>query len=347
MSITHATIATAGVSLILGTADPLALCLALVGSQLPDIDTSTSTIGKILFPISNWIEERYPHRTITHSLLATLGIAAFSLAIGSLTQNISVWAALPLGHLLACFSDCFTKQGVMLFYPYPVWAVSVANPRRRITTGSATELWVLSLAIVLLLVGVHAATGGGITQNVVQALGMREAAVDVYNQKASSNHIYAQINGIWSSDRTRVDGRFFIVAVEGNEFVVSDGKGLYQTGKQILADRVTPALGSPATTQVISLAFNDEEIAPKLQEVMSAHPGALILLTGQMSIDVPERVQFPMIPNHLQTAALSGSTAVLNHHPIEQAVQGLSDQYGTGTLALKVISPRPITPAIK
>lgn len=341
MSITHCAIATAGCSLILGTADPLSLSLALVGSQLPDIDTSTSTIGKILFPISNWIEARYPHRTITHSLLATLGIAAFSLTIGYLTQNISVWAALPLGHLLACFSDCFTKQGVQLFYPYPAWAVSVANPRRRITTGSATELWVLSLAIVLFLIGIHAATGGGITQNVIQALGMKEAAVDVYNQKASTNHVWAQVSGIWASDRTRVDRRFFVVGVEGNEFIVSDGKGLYQTGKQILADRVTPALGSPATTQVLSIAFNDEEIAPKLQEAMNAHPGALISLTGQVVIDVPERVQFPMIPNQLQTASLSGSTAVLNHHPIEQAVQGLSDQYGTGTLTLKIISPRP------
>jgi inner membrane protein len=142
LAITHASIATAGVSLILGTADPLALCLALVGSQLPDLDTSTSTIGKIFFPISSWIEERYPHRTITHSLLATLGIAVFSFSIGYLTSNVWTWAALPLGHLLACFSDCFTKQGVQLFYPYPAWAVSVANPRRRITTGSATELWV-------------------------------------------------------------------------------------------------------------------------------------------------------------------------------------------------------------
>jgi inner membrane protein len=341
MSITHCTIATAGTSLILGTADPLALFLALVGSQLPDLDTSTSTIGKIFFPISSWIEERYPHRTVTHSLLATLGIAAVGLTIGYLTQTINVWAALPLGHLLACFSDCFTKQGVQLFYPYPAWAVSVANPRRRITTGSATELWVLSLAIVLFLVGIHAATGGGITQNVVQALGMKEAAVDVYNQKASTNHVWAQVSGIWAGDRTRVDGKYYVVAVEGSEFVVSDGKGLYQTGKQILADRVTPTLGSPATTQVLSLAFNDEEVAPKLQEAMMAHPGALILLTGQMAIDVPERVQFPMIPNQLQTAALSGSTAVLNHHPIEQTIQQLTDQYGTGTLTLKVISPRP------
>jgi len=341
MSITHCAIAAAGTSLILGTADPLALFLSLVGSQLPDIDTSTSTIGKVFFPISSWIEARYPHRTITHSLLATIGIALLAGAVGYFTKAPLTWAALPLGHLLACFSDCFTKQGVQLFYPYPAWAVSVANPRRRITTGSATELWILGVALVLLLVGIHAATGGGITQNVIQVLGMKEAAVDVYNQKASSNHIYAQINGIWAADRTSVNGRYFIVSVEGNEFIVSDEKGIYQTGKQIIADRVTPTLGSPATTQVLSLAFNDEEIAPKLQEAMNSQPGAMILLSGQIVVDVPERVQLPVIPRNLQTASMSGQTVILNFHPIEQALAQLSDQYGTGTLTLKVISPRP------
>ena len=47
MAITHCAIAAAGTSLILGTAEPLPLGLAILGSQLPDIDTTTSTIGKI------------------------------------------------------------------------------------------------------------------------------------------------------------------------------------------------------------------------------------------------------------------------------------------------------------
>jgi inner membrane protein len=65
MAITHAAIATAGTSLILGTANPLTLGLAILGSQLPDIDTTTSAIGQICYPLSNWIENRFPHRTIT------------------------------------------------------------------------------------------------------------------------------------------------------------------------------------------------------------------------------------------------------------------------------------------
>ena len=139
MSLTHALIAAAGVCLILSTADPLVLGLAVLGSQLPDLDTSTSLIGQVCFPLSHWIEERFPHRSITHSLLATVAIALIALPIGYFLGNWLTAIALPLGHLLSCFSDCFTKQGVQLFYPDPAWAISVSNPNRRIRTGSTSE----------------------------------------------------------------------------------------------------------------------------------------------------------------------------------------------------------------
>ena len=90
----------------------MALGLAVLGSQLPDIDTTTSTIGKIFFPISSFIEDRFPHRSITHSLLATAAITLIALPIGYFLGNWFTAIALPIGHLLACFSDCFTKQGV-------------------------------------------------------------------------------------------------------------------------------------------------------------------------------------------------------------------------------------------
>ena len=195
MSITHAAIALSGTSLILGTAEPLPLGLAILGSQLPDLDTTESTIGKIFFPISSWIEDRFPHRSITHSLLATAGIAVVSLGIGYLLGNITVAIALPLGHLLSCFSDTFTKQGVQLFYPNPAWAISVSNPRRRLKTGGAGELWVLGGAIALLCFGIYLANGGGITQKVSQNLGLRDGIVRVYNENASTNKVYARITG--------------------------------------------------------------------------------------------------------------------------------------------------------
>jgi len=48
-----------------------------------------------------------------------LAIAAVALSIGYISGHLLTAAALPLGHLLAMFSDCFIKQGVQLFFPYP------------------------------------------------------------------------------------------------------------------------------------------------------------------------------------------------------------------------------------
>mgnify|MGYP003492415533 FL=1 len=254
LTITHAAIALSGTSLILGTAEPLPLGLAILGSQLPDIDTTTSTIGKIFFPISSWIEDRFPHRSVTHSLLATAAIAIVTFLVHHffLLGDIKAAIALPLGHLLSCFSDTFTKQGVQLFYPSPAWAISVSNPRRRLKTGGAGELWVLGIAIALLTLGIYLANGGGISQKVSQNLGLKDGVVELYNQNASTHQVYANITGYWASDRTSADGKYLIVGNEGNEFIVSDSKGVYKTGEQIITSKVSTVVGQVAKTEIKS-----------------------------------------------------------------------------------------------
>ena len=97
MAVTHAAIAAAGVSLLFGTADPLPLGLAVLGSQLPDLDTTTSIIGQVCYPLSSWIEDRFPHCSITHSLAATGAIAAIALPIGIYFGSWRVAAAVPVG----------------------------------------------------------------------------------------------------------------------------------------------------------------------------------------------------------------------------------------------------------
>jgi inner membrane protein len=340
MSITHATIATAGTSLILGTANPLALGLAILGSQLPDLDTTTSTIGKIFFPLSNWIEDKFPHRSITHCLLATAAIAVVSIGIGYFSGDIKSAIALPLGHLLSCFSDTFTKQGVQLFYPYPAWAVSVSNPRRRLKTGGAGELWVLGAAIALLILGITIANGGGVSQKVSQSLGLKDGIVELYNQKASTNNVYAGITGVWASDRTNADGKYLILGTEGSEFIVSDGKGIYKTGEQIITSKVSTEVGEAATTVVRSITFNDENAVAKLEELQKAYKDADIFLTGELAIDFSEDVKIPIEPNQMITASVVGSSLKLNYCGLERAIVYLNEQYAVGTVEVKVVQPR-------
>ena len=337
MSVTHCTIAAAGTSLILGTTNPLALGLAVIGSQLPDIDTTTSTIGKIFFPISSWIEDRFPHRSVTHCLLATAAIAIVSVSIGYFSGDIKSAIALPLGHLLSCFSDTFTKQGVQLFYPYPAWAISVSNPRRRLKTGGAGELWVLGIAIALLTLGIYLANGGGITQKVSQNLGLKDGVVELYNQNASTHQVYANITGFWASDRTSADGKYLIIANEGNEFIVSDGKNVYKTGEQIITSKVSTVVGSIAKTEIRSISFDDEEAIAQLTQLQQAYSGAEIYLNGELTIDFPEDVKIPVEPNQMVTAELVGSSLKFSYCSLDRAIAYLKEQYAVGTVEVKIV----------
>jgi inner membrane protein len=340
MSITHSAIALSGTSLILGTANPLSLGLAVIGSQLPDLDTTTSTIGKIFFPISSWIEDRFPHRSITHCLLATAAIAIISISIGYFLGDIKTAIALPLGHLLSCFSDTFTKQGVQLFYPEPVWAISVSNPRRRLKTGGAGELWVLGIAIALLCFGIYLSNGGGISQKVSQSLGLKDGVIELYNQNASTHQVYANITGVWASDRTSADGKYLIIGNEGNEFVISDEKGVYKTGEQIITSKVSTTVGEAAKTEIKNLSFDDEEAIAQLSELQQTYPGAEIYLNGELTVDFPEDVKIPVEPNQMVTAELVGSSLKFSYCEVGNAIALLKEQYAIGTVEIKVVQPR-------
>ena len=343
MAITHCAIATAGTSLILGTADPLLLGLSILGSQLPDIDTTTSTIGKVFFPISSWIEDNYPHRTITHSLLATASLTAVSFLVCFLLGDMSfkLAIALPLGHLLSCFSDTFTKQGVQLFYPDPAWAISVSNPRRRLKTGGAGELWVLGTAIAILIFSIHLVNGGGVTQKVSQSLGLKDGIVRIYNQNAATNHVYADIKGVWSRDRTSADGKYWILGTEGSEFIISDGQGIYKTNEQIVIERINTNVGQVAQTEIQNVTFNDEEAIAFLENIKQSYSGAALFVNGELAVDFPEDVKLPVEPKQMRLASLSGDKLKFSYCPIDTATRLLRNQYAIGTIEIKIISPTP------
>jgi inner membrane protein len=126
------------------------LGLTVLGSVLPDIDHTKSPIGKLFWPLSRYLDTRYGHRTITHSLLFLVFISLFSYAIQRL-----FCPSYPIGLIFffSAFShlvlDMVTISGVPLFYPFvknP--CVIPGNPNFRLQSGSfRTE------AIALLIFG--------------------------------------------------------------------------------------------------------------------------------------------------------------------------------------------------
>ena len=166
---------------------------------------------------------------------------------------------------------------------------------------------------------------------------MRDGIVRIYNENAATNKVYAQIKGYWASDRTSADGKYLIIGNEGKEFIVTNGKGVYKTGQQIITSKVTTEVGEAARTEIRNLTFNDEDAIAPLEELRNAYPGADIYLTGQLAVDFPEDVKIPIESNQMVTASLSGSGIKFNYCSLERAITLLREQYALGTVEIKII----------
>lgn len=141
-------IAITGISLsfwdinIFSNATYLSLCI--FSSLLPDVDHTKSIIGKMFYPLAKYLDTRFGHRTITHSLTALIPLFIFFLflelnlinpyfeRIGTDFSLIFLFAY--LSHLIL---DMLTVQGIPMFYPFmknP--CVIPANPSLRFRSGN-------------------------------------------------------------------------------------------------------------------------------------------------------------------------------------------------------------------
>ena len=63
MSVTHAALAIAATAIGIGTADPYVLTTAAIASQLPDIDTTESFSGRLIWPLNQSERWKAKHGT--------------------------------------------------------------------------------------------------------------------------------------------------------------------------------------------------------------------------------------------------------------------------------------------
>jgi inner membrane protein len=114
---------------------PEYLAVTALSALLADVDHTRSLIGKMFYPLARWIDRKYGHRTVTHSLLFFIG---FIIAVGTLEQlilgsrRLTMFAGLGYGsHLI--FDMC-TRQGIPLFMPFTTArCVLPGNPKLRLS----------------------------------------------------------------------------------------------------------------------------------------------------------------------------------------------------------------------
>lgn len=116
---------------------PEYIAVTVLASVAADIDHTRSLIGKIFFPVAKWINNKFGHRTITHSLIFYLGIL---LVLGTLESFFNFSRAYFIITAFAYGShiifDMCTKQGVPVFWPFTRRpAVLPGNPNLRLSVN--------------------------------------------------------------------------------------------------------------------------------------------------------------------------------------------------------------------
>lgn len=120
MGITHVAAGLVA-AVLLNQSNPAVVVGIVAGSLLPDVDSPTSTIGRVIPVIPHLIK----HRTITHSIWLAL-LAGL------------LWWPLGVGIALHILLDCLTTEGVPIFWPAKA-CVKVPAISKFIKTGGWFE----------------------------------------------------------------------------------------------------------------------------------------------------------------------------------------------------------------
>jgi membrane-bound metal-dependent hydrolase YbcI (DUF457 family) len=130
-------------------------------SLLPDIDHPESLAGRVFPPAAKYLQRKYGHRTVTHSLFAILVLALILLPIFLLPSPPcqggpggsglgGIYLALLLAYGSHIFIDLFNRSGVRLLAPVTAREyISFRTPELRILVSSWQE-YALLFCIVFL-----------------------------------------------------------------------------------------------------------------------------------------------------------------------------------------------------
>lgn len=235
MALTHATFSTTAVALALCTCDPRLLVVGAIASQLPDVDTPKSYVGRILFPISA-VVSKLGHRQITHSLLGTA--IAWVCFLPLFWFGSSWYWAAAIGYLSGWMLDAASKTGVPIFYPNLKRGVFPLDPQFRLKTGTVTERLFQALLMLILGVVIAMNIGGGALASFSNWLGSSTGAVDAYHRHANEREVWAIVSGFHRLTQEPVQEKQMLIvgSTSESDLIVKDHEGhLYRAGTSVQA----------------------------------------------------------------------------------------------------------------
>lgn len=129
---------------------PALVGVTLLGCVISDIDHPSSTVGRLLKPISVYLNDRYGHRTITHSLIFLVVLYMVSNLTNYFLQVEGLAFIFTLSIFVHIVLDMMTISGVEFLYPFSkTLFVLPENPSYRFSNQDRSSQLVI-LAVFLI-----------------------------------------------------------------------------------------------------------------------------------------------------------------------------------------------------
>jgi inner membrane protein len=348
MSVTHIAFSVALTSITLGTANPEILGIAAVAALLPDIDTGKSSLGRLLFPVSSWLEKRTVHRGITHSFFASgvVTLAAYPLALLGYSP---LWYGLILGYFFGWFADVFTKSGVQAFYPGRGRMIIPRNPRLRLATRSNAEWFLLFVLVVVSVLSISINSGGGLIRGFNQALGLPSGAIETVNEDASRYLLRVRVQGRNAITEQPIDATYEVIEpLTVSDLLVKDEQGtVYRLGSsqesQIIASRLRVERVAPVQVKIENILLEDEYLdrLANLTEPFGLAQGNRVYLTGTLTIADGSGLSLPSHADRFDTITLQPGNiayARLTAASPQYAIDKLGEYSVSGHLIARIVN---------
>jgi inner membrane protein len=342
LGISHLLISGTASSLLLQTADPVLIAVGAIGGLLPDVDVSTSPAGKVFPWISGYFQETMPHRSMTHSIVASavIAIASYGTAI-FIPKLIPIASALTIGYTFGWFADCFTRGGVEMFWPSPVRCVCPGNRNLRLKTGSNAEYFILCILVAIALSAFSINSKGGILTQFNRLIASTSGVQGVYNSSGSTHKIVANIKGVRAGDRSKIDGQFQIIQPNGTGFIVLEPKTnkLYKAAtdpdSQIVIEQITADVSTPAITTIESVFVEDQVIGEAIGKFNRTNTN--VFISGDLSVEDFDTSILPRDPYQFKFIDASPSNIKLEAAPLKVVMKFLGDEFASGSLQIRSI----------
>jgi len=237
-----------------------------VASILPDIDTAASFPGRAIPFISNKLERRFGHRTLTHSVLFIVALATILLPVRLV--NADIFVCILAGYSSHPFLDTMTVHGVKLFYPLSsvkcVFPLEVNNPHRyRMQTGSKLDR-MLGTFFLLGCIPVFLIANQGYERFIRATQKNIESAVRDYNEFSRDNLVFANATAYNMLTKQPFNGTIELIGALNPSTLIFKGVDgdLHTLGKDFEADYVAENIlcerGAPARSFVRSIDLSNQ-----------------------------------------------------------------------------------------